>query len=328
MKTNLRMLWVAVLCSFASAASLAGSVGPLTTFTPNTPALASEVNGNFSAVRTAVNDNDSRITTLETAVDTLKTSLNCPAVSMVQVGPVCIDKYEASVWEIPPANTALIAKVKAGTVTLADLTSPTAVANGVIQRGADADDYEDNTDPALRCPNSGNGCKNLYAVSIPGVTPSRFINWFQAVAVARNAGKRLPTNQEWQAAALGTPAPGTDNGTTSCKFGGGLTPVNTGSRSDCVSDVGAFDMVGNLWEWVAEWVPRSSACPGWGAFSDDVMCLAGALDTSNSPGALKRGGASNGGAGAGVFAVDGNASPSGAGLVTGSAPLFGFRAAR
>jgi hypothetical protein len=44
---------------------------------------------------------------------------------------------------------------------------------------------------------------NIYAVSIPGVTPSRFITWFQAAAAARNAGKRLPSNAEWQATGAG-----------------------------------------------------------------------------------------------------------------------------
>ena len=45
----------------------------------------------------------------------------CPADS-VQVGPACIDTYEASVWQIPPTNTALVKKVQSGKVTLADLT--------------------------------------------------------------------------------------------------------------------------------------------------------------------------------------------------------------
>lgn len=42
----------------------------------------------------------------------------------VKAGPgePCVDKYEASVWDIPPANTVLIQKVKDGTATLADLT--------------------------------------------------------------------------------------------------------------------------------------------------------------------------------------------------------------
>jgi len=45
----------------ASGALHAGPVGPLTTFSANTTAKASEVNGNFTAVKSAVDDNDGRI---------------------------------------------------------------------------------------------------------------------------------------------------------------------------------------------------------------------------------------------------------------------------
>jgi len=219
----------------------------------------------------------------------------------VQSGNICIDTYEASVWEVSPANTGLITLIKRGTATLADLTA------GAIQRGAASDDY------GAGCPDTGNGCTNFYAVSIPGVTPSRFLTWFQATAAARNAGKRLPTNAEWQAAALGTP-----DGAPCIVSAAGPGPTGT---AGCVSDVGAFDMVGNLWEWVADWVPRSTACPGWGGFSDDFMCLAGA-DTALGPGALIRGGDFSNGTSVGVFAVNGFFTPSSA------FSSVGFRAAR
>jgi hypothetical protein len=216
---------------------------------------------------------------------------NCPPDS-VAVGPACIDNYEASVWET--TNGLLIEKIKAGVVTLADLT-----AAGAIQRGVSSYDY------GADCPGTGNGCVNVYAVSIPGVTPSAFLTWFQASAAARNAGKRLPTNAEWQAAALGRADPGTDNGTADCNISLTDAVANTGSRSRCVSDMGAFDMVGNLWEWVADWVPLSTTpCPGWGSFSGDLNCLAGA-DTTDGPGALIRGGGFDDGSDAGVFAVNG-----------------------
>src|SRR6266852_4371997 len=68
MKTILKVLASAMLFLLVSEAGHAGPVGPLTTFTAGTPARASEVNGNFSAVSTAVNANDGRITTLETTV--------------------------------------------------------------------------------------------------------------------------------------------------------------------------------------------------------------------------------------------------------------------
>jgi formylglycine-generating enzyme required for sulfatase activity len=80
-------------------------------------------------------------------------------------------------------------------------------------------------------------------------------------------------------------------------------------------------MVGNVWEWVAEWGPRSTTCGSWGAFSDDYQCLGGAA-TTGAPGALRRGGSPNFGTGPGVFAVDGESAPSDA------SSFGGFRAAR
>jgi hypothetical protein len=233
----------------------------------------------------------------------------CPR-DAVRSGTICIDTYEASVWQISAGNTAVIAKIKNGTVTLAELNT------AGFQRGAASDDY------GVGCPDTGNGCKDFYAVSISGVTPSAFLTKFQAGAAARNSGKRLPTSQEWQDAALGTPdTGGADNGTTNCNIDSIVAVAATGSRSGCVSDVGAFDMVGNLWEWVADWVPLSTVCPGWGGFSDDRMCLAGA-DAAAGPGALIRGGDFDNGAGAGVFAVYGALVPWDADN------LVGFRAAR
>ena len=244
----------------------------------------------------------------------------CPRDS-VRSGNICMDKYEASVWDLTLGSharkTHLVKKIQSGTVTLADLT-----AAGAIQRGTTSDDY------GSGCPLTGNGCVNFYAVSIPGVTPSRFLNWFQAAAAARNSGKRLPTNAEWQAAALGTPDPGVSAaGSQDCNTsnGGGAgthAVVATGSRSHCVSDVGTFDMIGNIEEWVADWVPRSTGCGSWGAFSDDSQCLAGAASTGG-PGALLRGGAFNGGTVAGIFSVVGFFSPSPTG-----GDGSGFRAAR
>jgi formylglycine-generating enzyme required for sulfatase activity len=90
------------------------------------------------------------------------------------------------------------------------------------------------------------------------VKPSANLTWFQALAACENARKRLPSNGEWQAAVIGTPDPGPDNGTTDCNWTSVGTPVNAGSRSSCKSARGAFDMVGNVWEWVADWVPHTT----------------------------------------------------------------------
>ena len=60
-------------------------------------------------------------------------------------------------------------------------------------------------------------------------------------------------------------------------------------------------MIGNVAEWVADWVPLGTECPGWGPFAPgDYMCLAGASTTAG-PAALVRGGNMQSGDGAGVF---------------------------
>ena len=56
---------LALLVLFVMSPLHAADVTGLTTFVPNTPALAEEVNGNFDAVKSAVDDNDQRITDVE-----------------------------------------------------------------------------------------------------------------------------------------------------------------------------------------------------------------------------------------------------------------------
>src|SRR5262249_38833389 len=103
----------------------------------------------------------------------------------------------------------------------------------------------------------------VYAVSVPGVKPSACITWFQANQACLLSGKRLLTNREWQGAAASTPDPGSDNGTTDCNFNHTGTPSDTGSRSSCKSAWGAFDMIGNVDEWVADWADQASNCSDW-----------------------------------------------------------------
>ncbi len=190
-----------------------------------------------------------------------------------------MDTYEASVWRIPDplgTNKGLVRKVKRGKATVAKLT-----AAGATRLGEVIDDY-------APCDDHGSGCTDVFAMSLLGETPSAFITWFQAQQACKNSGKRLPLNAEWQAAVAGTPDPRPDNGTTDCNTASTFAVAPTGSRSSCVSVDGAFDMVGNLLEWVADWVPRSTGCGAWSG-SGDVQCLAGAA-TMGEPGALLRGG--------------------------------------
>jgi hypothetical protein len=239
----------------------------------------------------------------------------CPVDAVVS-GTVCMDTYEASVWRVPNAtttNAGLVKKIQQGKATVALL-----AAGGATQLGLAPGDY-------APCADSGQNCANdIYAVSLLGVTPSGFATWFQAQAACENARKRLPSNAEWQAAVAGTPDPGPDNGITDCNTASTNAVAATGSRSSCKSARGAFDMVGNQHEWVADWVPRSPACGTWSAGvspTGDDQCLAGAA-TTGEPGALMRGGTFVYGASAGPLAVYGGDGPSV------SSANVGFRCAR
>jgi len=151
------------------------------------------------------------VTSLCCATNAGAGTLTCPA-DAVKFGIACIDRYEASVWQVPPTNKALVKKVQDGKAMLADLTSGGAT---LLSPSSLCDPpYPDNFPVTGNwTPTSGSNppSPGVYAVSIPGVLPSACITWFQANQACRLSGKRLARNDEWQAAAQGTPDPGTDN---------------------------------------------------------------------------------------------------------------------
>ncbi len=83
-------------------------------------------------------------------------------------------------------------------------------------------------------------------VSKEDVIPWRFITRDQAMQACARVGKRLPTNAEWYQLSLGMAD--TEN---NCNVSSGSLNVS-GKNTLCISPSGAYDLVGNVWEWVSD----------------------------------------------------------------------------
>jgi formylglycine-generating enzyme required for sulfatase activity len=228
---------------------------------------------------------------------------------MVKVGDFWVDRYEASVWSDAACSA--------------------------TQYGGASDNY-----PAT-FPDSGQVRapeNRLYACSRSGVTPSRYLTWFQAQAACAASGKSLISNADWQAAVAGTNDPGASSVDAGLCLtsGGDARPTgragrNPGGGDSCISLWGTEDMIGNLFEWTSDWWQAGRGWMATDGETADVWPDGYSADNSDTtwnlngraygasgwanglPAAALRGGNWTNGAQAGAFALDVRNAPSSSG---------------
>ncbi|PJA13090.1 MAG: hypothetical protein COX65_07545 [Elusimicrobia bacterium CG_4_10_14_0_2_um_filter_56_8] len=215
---------------------------------------------------------------------------NDPNDKLVAVGDFCVDQFEATVWS----------SVTGGT-----------------KYGESADDYPC-SDNGQDCAVGGGGTP-IYARSVVSEVPSSSMTWFQANIACVNSGKHLITNAEWQAAVAGTPDPGASASYPPDCNTGGVGPTATNSGGSCLSSFGVENMVGSLWEWVADWGVYSPSQLFWNATYG--------TDLASGPSATPVGGMVRGGAYDSVSTVAGAFSFNTTVPPVGAAAIIGFRCA-
>jgi formylglycine-generating enzyme required for sulfatase activity len=305
-----------------SALARADTVSPVQ-FADGETLTAKKLNDNLNALAAAINapspDCPAGYAKSGAAAAFLTNSIVCKKGKdeVVKVGTGAsafwIDRYEASAWTTPDASTGQIA------------------------------DNDDTAYGVAGLPKNGQG-SGVFALAVANVAPARQMTWFQAVEMCAASGKQVPDGQQWIRAARGTfdPVAPNDGALSSrCNTGAGAgaprkTGLAVGSATDktgaCVSDWGAEDMIGNVWEWTAEWfvapgVPSydvNAAAKNWPTgFNQDATwnigsnVYNGTVTVGGLPAGSMRGGYWGDGTSAGLFSMYIRDAPSEDGAGTG-----------
>ncbi len=98
--------------------------------------------------------------------------------------------------------------------------------------------------------------QDYYGNSVFDNFPVVYVSWYNAQSYCAWAGRRLPSEAEWEKAARGTDAfvyPWGDTPPSATLANSGRVVIDTtavGSYPAGASPYGALDMAGNVWEWV------------------------------------------------------------------------------